>query len=141
MAFSRSRCFTSAHGRRRPTRRRREGDRGGRTPGAAAECVFGGILRIERIGGLLQHLADRLAAGIARPGRVDAFEDVGLGRIAGELVEVVEKRAAPLRRAEALALVHAAALRGDLGVGAAEERIEGADVDAQRRWRPRDRPA
>src|SRR5437763_4968864 len=80
----------------------------------------------------MQQIADRIAAAIARPRGGNVFEDVRFGRIAGELVEVVEERAAPLGRAKPLALVHAAALGSDLGVRTAEERIERADVDAQR---------
>ena len=62
---------------------------------------------------------------------IDSFEEVALRRIAIELVEVIEDAAAPFGRSESLALVLAAAFGGDLCVGAAEERIVCADVEAE----------
>src|SRR6185295_17599579 len=91
-----------------------------------------GILRIERVGGLFQDPGELLAAGVPRPGGVDAFEEVGGGGVAAAEVVVVDDGAAALGRTEALALVLAAALGRDLGVGATEDRVVGTEVDAER---------
>ena len=77
------------------------------------------------------------AAGDAPPRQVDAVEQVALRRVAGHELEVVGLRAAPRRRAEPLALVHAAAGGRDLGVRLAEQRVVGAEVDRQLRRRRR----
>jgi len=72
----------------------------------------------------------RRTARHACPGQVDAVEEIPLGGLAEAGLERVGERAAPLGRAEALALVHAAALAGDLGVGAPEQWVVRAEVHA-----------
>ena len=65
------------------------------------------------------------------PREVNAVEDVLRRRLALDVREVVERRAAARGRALALALVHGAALGGDLGVGLAERGVVFAHVNAQ----------
>src|SRR5260221_14556415 len=62
----------------------------------------------------------------SRPGEIDTVEEIALGRVARERLEVVQPRAAPLGGAETLALVHAAGESGDLRVGLPEKRVVAA---------------
>src|SRR5205085_8494761 len=63
---------------------------------------------------------------------VNAVGDVFRRRLALDVREVVERRAAARGRALALALVHRASLGGNLRVGLAEQRVESANVNAQK---------
>ena len=89
------------------------------------------LIRIERVSRALKNRADFLAARIARPSELDAFERIALRRWPATRSQVVDHRAAALGSAESLALVLAAALAGDLGIRAAKERVVLAEVDAQ----------
>src|SRR5712692_9358316 len=93
------------------------------------------MLGIEAALGFAQQGPHARAARNARPAEIDAVEQVPLGALAQPVLEGVLPRAAALGGAEALALVHAPALARDLGVGAPEQRVVGAEVGAQARAR------
>ena len=88
-----------------------------------------GVERVERADDLGHEAADFGAAWEARPGRVDAVEEAGGGRFAGEELEIFDRGAATADGTEPLALVLGAAARGDFSVGFAEEGIVAADVE------------
>jgi hypothetical protein len=88
--------------------------------------------RVQLARGLLEQRLDRRAAGHAAPGEVQPLEGVGGGLGARARGEVLERGPAGGGGAEALRLVHGAALRGDLAPRAAQKRAVAADVHAQK---------
>ena len=82
------------------------------------------------VAGLPQETAGFPGAADALPGGVDAFEEILLDGIPGDMAEECRGVAFTLGRAHALAAVHAARQPAQLGVGAAQHRIVQAGVDA-----------
>src|SRR2546423_4467033 len=87
-----------------------------------------GVVLLRR---LRENLPDRFSAADASPRQINAVEEVFRRRLALDVREVVERRAASRGRALSLTLVHRAALGGDLRVGLAEQRVVCADINAQ----------